>query len=188
MQTKLTKQEIGKLKQARSGISGGVLWSRTNEGYDYWQQVIDGLDAKIKHGTSDGKPYVEPEPTIPEGWRKAEADEWTRNDVQYWDTTEKSWMKRPCMGDPFDSLLCGTRYIVPVDPPLTDQDACVWPRLLVMVRDCNDRDWQGPFEYVCKEDSSSEYLYVVRGNGGRHAWKQARRATPAEIEKASKQS
>ena len=185
MQTKLNKQEIGKLKQARSGISLRVIWVESDEGFDYWQQVIRLLDAKIKHGTSDGKPYVDPEPPIPEGWRKAEADEWKRKDVKYWDLYEKGWRPRLSQGTAFDPPVMQTHYIVPVDPPLTDHDACVWPRLRVMVRDESNRDWRGPFEYVCKEDSNSEYSHVVRGQGGRHAWKQARRATPAEIEAAN---
>jgi hypothetical protein len=185
MQRKLTKQEIGKLKQARNGIAGGVIWVRTDEGFDYWNEVIRLLDAKIKHGTSDGNPYVDSEPPIPEGWRKANADEWQRKDVQFWHTTEKSWMKRPCMGDPFDPPKCNTHYIVPIDPPLTDRDACVWPRLLVMVRDADGDDWQGPLFLLSVNDSSWPFgvacKYKIWGGG----WKQARRATPAEIEAAN---
>jgi hypothetical protein len=185
MQRKLTKQEVGKLKQARNGIADGVIWARTDEGFYYWNEVIRLLDAKINHGTSDGKPLVDPEPAIPEGWRRANADEWQRKDVKFCSSLSAfEWRLRPAQGIPFDEPIHNVRYIVPIDQPLTDEDACVWPRLLVMVRDESNRDWRGPFEYVCKEDSNSEYSHVVRGQGGRHAWKQARRATPEEIEAA----
>ena len=186
MQTKLTNEEIGKLKQARNGIADGVIWARTDEGFDYWNEVIRLLDAKINHGTSDGKPYVDPEPPIPEGWRKAEADEWQRRDVQFWHKTEKSWMERPCMGDPFDPPKCNTRYIVPIDPPLTDQDACVWPRRWVMVRDKIDRPWEGPLELQgVSKNGSFRYPTNDPKNGICEYYRFARRATPEEIEAAN---
>jgi len=181
MQTKLTKQEIGKLKQARNGIADGVIWVRTDEGFDYWNEVVRLLDAKIKHGTSDGNPYVDPEPEIPEGWRMALDNEHCRKDVKLWDKDKKQWAKRPFPSQPF---LNGDRYIVPIDPPLTDEDACVLPRLKVMVRDDELQPWWGPYPYQGKNDAA-EYPFVVNsGKDGDRVWKQARRATPAEIEAA----
>jgi hypothetical protein len=164
------------------------VWAETDEGHEYWADVVEHLLNKASNRTSDGKPYVEPEPPIPEGYRKANADDWRRKDVKFWSVNDLQWNDRPAQESKFDAPIHGTRYIVPIDPPLTDEDACVWPRLLVMVRDESDRDWRGPFEYVCKEDCNSEHPYVVRGQEGRHAWKQARRATPEEIEAANDRS
>jgi hypothetical protein len=185
MQRKLTKQEVGKLKQARNGIADGVIWARTDEGFYYWNEVIRLLDAKINHGTSDGKPLVDPEPAIPEGWRRANADEWQRKDVKFCSSLSAfEWRLRPAQGIPFDEPIHNVRYIVPIDPPLTDRDACVWPRLLVMVRDADGDDWQGPLFLLSVNDSSWPFgvacKYKIWGGG----WKQARRATPEEIEAA----
>ncbi len=180
MQTKLTKQEIGKLKQTRNGIVHGVIWARTDEGFDYWNEVIRLLDAKIKHGTSDGKPWVDPEPQIPDGWRKAEADEWTRKDVKYWDLYEKDWRPRLSQGTAFDPPVMQTHYIVPIDPPLTDQDARDRP--WVMVTDETLGLWVGPRTLLAAPPKTVRY--VVGDSPGVSFWKQARRATPAEIEAA----
>ena len=188
-QTKLTKEEIGKLKQARNGIENGVVWDETDEGHNYWQKVSELLDAKIKHGTSDGKPYVDPEPPIPEGWRLANADEWTRTDVKFCSSLSAfEWRPRPVQGNPFDGPIHNIRYIVPIDPPLTDQDACVWPRLLVMVRDHESKPWLGPYRYQGKSDDSAFPFIADSGLDVDRVWKQARRATPAEIEAANDHS
>ena len=130
MQTKLTTDQIGKLKQAQNAIFNGFVYSDTDEGFGYWQEVINKLDDKIKHGTNDGKPWVEPE------------------------------------------------------PPLTDQDACVWPRILVMVRDHESKPWLGPYRYQGKSDGSAFPFIADSGLDVDRVWKQARRATPAEIEAA----
>ena len=183
-QTKLTKEQIGKLKQAGIGITFGFSWIETDEGYSYWHEVVQSLDAKIKHGTIDGKPYVDPEPPIPEGWRRAEADEWTRKDVKYWDLYEKDWRPRLSQGTAFDPSGSNTHYIVPIDPPLTDEDACVWPRLLVMVRDHESKPWLGPYCYQGKSDGSAFPFIADSGLDVDRVWKQARRATPEEIEAA----
>jgi hypothetical protein len=184
MQRKLTEGEIEKLKQARSGIGDVLVPTYDDQGL-YWAVVLGSLDDKIKHGTTDGKPYVDPEPAIPEGWRRAEADEWKRTDVKFWKSKDKIWLLRAKSG-PFDEIKTGTRYIVPIDPPLTDEDACVWPRRLVMVRDGKHERWEGPFQYVGKDTASDCTLkYLVWGTDGYHEWyEQARRATPEEIEAA----
>lgn len=186
MQTKLTKEQIGKLKQARNGIFNGFIYSDTDEGGGYWREVTDKLDAKIHHGTSDGKPYIEPEPLIPEGYRKANADEWRRKDVKYWDLRHKDWRPRLLQGVAFDPPVMQTRYIVPIDPPLTDEDACVWPRLLVMVRNKFYDTWEGPFQYVGRTNVADDDIrYSVWDKSGYHRWyTQVRPATPEEIEAA----
>ena len=184
MQTKLTEQHIGNLKQAQNGIFNGFVYSDTDEGFGYWQEVIDKLDDKIKHGTSDGKPWVEPELPIPVGYRKAEADEWRRNDVKYWDGYYLDWRTRLLQGTAFDAAVRKTHYIVPIDPPLTDRDACVWPRILVMVRDHESKPWLGPYRYKGKDDGSAFPFIADSGLDVDRVWKQARRATPEEIEAA----
>jgi hypothetical protein len=59
MQRKLMEGEIEKLKQSRRGISD-VLFPMYGDHGEYWAGVIFSLDDHIKHGTTDGKPWVEP--------------------------------------------------------------------------------------------------------------------------------
>jgi hypothetical protein len=181
-QKKLTKENAKSLYEAADIIQGCFNWGDTDEGVHFWGRVVELLRSKASNGTSDGKPYVEPQTAIPEGWRRAEPDEWQRRDVKYWDLYEKDWRPRLSQGTEFDPPVMQTRYIVPIDPPLTDQDACVWPRLLVMVRDIDRYPWIGPYKYLGKTDAS----YSIDPNNGGCAtdWKQARPATPAEIEAA----
>jgi hypothetical protein len=183
-QKKLTKENAKSLHEAADIIQGCFNWGDTDEGVHFWGGVVELLRSKASNGTSDGKPWVDPEPAMPEGWRRAEPDEWQRRDVQFWHETEKSWMERPCMGDPFDPPKCNTRYIVPIDPPLTDEDACVWPRLLVMVRDDEVQPWFGPYQYQGKGDAKEHPFVVNSGKDGDRVWKQARRATTEEIKAA----
>ena len=111
----------------------------------------------------------------------AEADEWKRNDVKYWDRHYLDWLPRISQGTAFDPPARKTRYIVPIDLPLTDQDACVWPRLLVMVRNEEGKPWHGPYRYLGKTDDE-ELPYVINGGSDDYIWSQARPATPEEIE------
>ncbi len=73
-----------------------------------------------EYGTTDGKPWVEPEPPIPKGWRKAEADEWTRTDVMVWSYRAGKWEMRLIQGSKFDPPGGRSVYIVPIDPPIPD--------------------------------------------------------------------
>ena len=184
MQTKLTEENAKKLDYAADIISQAFTWGDTDEGHEYWDEVCEHLMMKASNRTSDGKPYVEPEPPIPEGYRKANADEWTRTDVKHWDNFFKEWRPRMNQGTAFDPSYCGTRYIIPIDPPLTDKDACVWPRLLVMVRDDDKQEWKGPVCYFGKDDDSDWPFVVFFPDRGSEAYAQARRATPEEIEAA----
>jgi hypothetical protein len=186
-QKKLTKENAKSLYEAADIIQGCFNWGDTDEGVHFWGGVVELLRSKASNGTSDGMPWVDPEPPIPEGWRRADhPDDYTRDDVKFWHKTEKSWMERPCMGDPFDPPKCNTRYIVPIDPPLTDQDACVWPRRWVMVRDKIDRPWEGPLELQgVSKNGSFRYPTNDPKNGICEYYRFARRATPEEIEAAN---
>jgi hypothetical protein len=132
MQTKLTKESTKSLHEAADMIQGCFNWGDTDEGGPFWGGVVELLRKKAFNGTSDGKPWVEPE------------------------------------------------------PPLTDQDACVWPRLLVMVRDEDHEPWRGPVSYLGKSSCQSPRFVVDSKKYGDRVWEQARRATPAEIEAAHK--
>ena len=66
-------------------------------------------------------------------------------------------------------------YRVQKPKPLTDQDAAVWPRLKVMVRDYSTSKWAGPFDFLGVDDDE-EYLCPNT------RWNFARRCTKEEEE------
>ena len=126
MQRRLIEAEIEKLKKARD-IMQDILLPMYSDSDQFWRQAVKLLTDKVENGTSDGKPWVEPE--------------------------------------------------------LTDKDACVWPRLLVMVRDRDSGPWQGPVHFVAKTDC--ELCFVTEHDRrGVVCWRYARRATAEEIKGA----
>jgi hypothetical protein len=64
-----------------------------------------------------------------------------------------------------------------VEPPLTDEDARA--RILVMCRDREAADWQGPHVFAAK-GGHFFYAFISKGEVVR-PWNHCRRATPAEI-------
>ena len=59
-QKKLTEEEVEKMRYARIALYS-MEWRLTSEGPAFWNGIYKKLTDKIKHRTSDGKPYVEPE-------------------------------------------------------------------------------------------------------------------------------
>ena len=106
MQRKLTEKEnqlIGTAWDAIGRLSCQIL-----------KDEYDKLSAMRHHGTTDGKPYVEPEPPIPDGYRRATGgDVAKRPDCKYWSQSQKDWVPAICMA--YDA---GTVFIVPVEPPI----------------------------------------------------------------------
>lgn len=126
MQRRLTTAESEKLTKARDAVQSILLPSHSDADH-FWREVVKSLTDKIKHGTNDGKPWVEPE--------------------------------------------------------LTDEDACVRPRLLVMVRDSQNLPWEGPFYYLAMTGGKLKFV-AFDGSKGVMCWPYARRATLEEIKEA----
>jgi len=112
-QRKLTDEELQDVMHARHYLRkvttfADLLQSRIAMKY---------LDLVATHGTTDGKPYVEPQPEIGDGYRVATASDIDRRDVAWWDARTKRW--EDCgawsAGMPFDS---GRIYRVPVIPEI----------------------------------------------------------------------
>jgi len=59
-QDKLSQQQIDDTIRAEMYLGTAFTWGNTEEGHDYWHDVVELLGLKVKHGTSDGKPHVEP--------------------------------------------------------------------------------------------------------------------------------
>jgi len=83
MQKKLRADSIEACKKAREALHCITDWDSTAEGVVYWVGVVASLNAMAKHGTSDGKPWVEP-PLTDEDARK-------RPWVMVRDTASEPW-------------------------------------------------------------------------------------------------
>jgi hypothetical protein len=94
--------------------------------------VLHHLGEMEAHGTTDGQPYVEPQPEIGDGYRAAMADDGPRLDLEVW--CENKWQKTG------PGFVPGFTYRVPVDRIPTDEDARQRPT--VMVRDNDQLPWQ----------------------------------------------
>ena len=105
---------------------------------DHGASVVLQLDAMESHGTTDGKPYVEPQPEIGEGYRRATEADVERRDLEFFSKIQGNiWVRRARGNQP---LLPNYRYRVPVDRIPTDEDAKQRP--IVMVRDDEDSQWK----------------------------------------------
>jgi hypothetical protein len=125
-------------------------------------------------GTTDGKPYVEPEPEIGEGYRVAtfEDRDGTRSDVDYWDRTLSDWVRVPKV-----DIVGSMYYRVPVDRIPTDDDARERP--LVMVRDTDTQEWRAR-TLIAVDSGSSSPFYTTNCEGVVVHWIQCRSPYPGE--------
>ena len=83
----LTREQIDYLAKAAMWIQNGFVWADTEEGHEYWSDVTNKLNNKVRYGTSDGKPYVEPE-----RWRVPnDEDAKSRPKCRVRDIKEEEW-------------------------------------------------------------------------------------------------
>ena len=61
-QRKLDDDLIQSLRAAKDALIN-VNWKLTSEGHDFWEDIYNRIRNKANHGTTDGKPWVEPELT-----------------------------------------------------------------------------------------------------------------------------
>jgi hypothetical protein len=60
MQKKLTEDQREKCRIAWKSVHEAFRWSESSQGLEYWEGVAEALAGMAEHGTSDGKPWVEP--------------------------------------------------------------------------------------------------------------------------------
>ena len=131
-QRKLTEDEMSRIDFARFAIAALPKWSEISGGEDYWRVGLLMLSDMATHGTTDGKPYVEPQPEIGDGYRVATKADNDRLDLEV--VIDDRWVKTG------PGVLDGFTYRVPVDRIPTDEDAKQRP--IVMVRDDEDSQWK----------------------------------------------
>jgi hypothetical protein len=167
-QRKLTEDQKQRINRACTDIAYMCDWSDTAKGKDYWLDVVGELLDMARHGTTDGKPWVEPEPAIPDGYRLAKDDEYWREDVNFWNSYANEWQLRVTHGTTFSNE---DRYIVPIDRIPTDEEAMTRPR--VMVRNRDDEAWKEAVLYGV--DKTLIYSALAKiGMGTWRQWRQCR--------------
>jgi hypothetical protein len=82
-QRRLTEKEIKSAKDAADAITGIGDWGTTQDGRFFWAYVVESLVNQATNGTTDGKPWVEPELT--------DEDAKQRPWVKVKDSEEQSW-------------------------------------------------------------------------------------------------
>ena len=129
-QRKLTDEELQTVMETRWQLRKVANFGCTSV---HASIMIDELSRMGAHCTTDGKPYVEPQPEIGDGYRVAtEADKGRRDRQGFF---EGVWVQA-AMGICF----CGIASRVPVDRIPTDKDAKQRPA--VMVRNNERMKWK----------------------------------------------
>jgi hypothetical protein len=147
-QRKLTEGELQTVMNARQ-LLRQVLSIADHE--RSFGRAMSDLSDIAANATSDGKPYVEPQPEIGEGYRLATEADKDRRDLEFWSQIGGGWLARQTMyGTPLDP---DYHYRVPVDRVPTDEDARQRPT--VMVRDDPMQPWY-----------KTVLIAVANGDGG----------------------
>lgn len=166
-QRKLTDEEFSDVMQARYYLRKAVVIS----GHPVYSGVVlSGLDDMATHGTTDGRPYVEPAPEIGEGYREATEADKGRLDREMWNG--ECWLQR------VTSSHEGRTYRVPVGRIPTDEDAKQRPT--VMVRDYEAAEWKARVLLAVTDRS---FPFVAGGSGHDSApWRYCRFPYPGELD------
>jgi hypothetical protein len=137
-------------------------------------KVISLLREVERHRTTDGKPCVEPQPEIGEGYRRATESDKDRRDRNHWDQQSECWYySKP-------GIYAGNiMYRVPVDRIPTDEDAKQRPT--VMVRG-SDSPWTSRRLIAVLPGFGLPFIAVGSDGASYGSWKQARFPYPGELD------
>jgi hypothetical protein len=167
-QRKLTKRELQKVSRA--------VWylrslARVRGDKPYTTIVLNDLEAMASNGTTDGRPYVEPQPEIGEGYRLATEADAHRRDRQVW--CDGFWLNAQIGHTETNRV-----YSVAKDRIPTDEDAKQRPT--VMVRDYETAEWKArPLLAV----TDRSFPFVAGGSGYDSApWRLCRFPYPGELD------
>lgn len=65
IQQKLDEKQVKQLESMRTELETAFDWKNSKDGYGHWLSIHSELSSMIKHGTGDGRFWVEPEPPKP---------------------------------------------------------------------------------------------------------------------------
>jgi hypothetical protein len=170
-QRKLTDRQVNHARQAAKSLADGVPWEHTPDGDGYWIRVHSRLDAMARYGTTDGKPYIEPQPEIGEGYRVATLSDAHRRDRQVW--CDGFWLNAQIGHTETNRV-----YSVAKDRIPTDEDARQRPT--VMVRDYETAEWKARSLLAVTDRG---FPFVAGGPGYDSApWRLCRFPYPGELD------
>jgi len=169
-QRKLTDGELQSVREAHWYLQ---CVSAFGENIGDASVVMHGLGLMTTHGTTDGKPYVEPQPEIGEGCRVATEADKCRLDREYYDSAAVTWF----LANP-GVYFASVTYRVPVDRIPTDEDAV--GRLTVMVQDGVSGKWAKASLLAVTNDDT--YPFCVLMDGEVDSWMRARFPYPGELD------
>ena len=163
MQRKLTQEEL-------QDVENAVRYLRRvcNLGWyaDSATVVLGGLDELARRGTTDGSPWVEPQPEIGEGYRVATKADTGRLDLDV--VIDGRWVRTG------PRVLDGFTYRVPVDRIPTDEDAKQRPTVMVSGNPADG--W-----HARRLLGVTAMGFLVASGDGFTNWKQARFPYPGEL-------
>jgi len=170
-QRRLTGFESDKIAILLNDLDKAAELIGCNDARQYFPDAVDMLSNMRIHGTTDGKPYVEPKPEIGKGYRVATEEDISRRDRDMWGIHGR-WVPAHV-----GMHASNYTYRVPVDHIPTDEDAVGRPT--VMVRDDADETWKARTIVAVL----AEWFYAI-SLGGTHiqTWKQARLPYPGELD------
>jgi hypothetical protein len=169
-QSKLNSDQLGLVGSARFAMR---QIANIVDYKDYFGAILSDLSDVMEHGTSDGKPYVEPPPEIGEGYRVATEADKNRRDREYWNPQGLLWLLASV-----GMHASNYTYRVPIDRIPTDEDAVGRP--IVMVCDNTGGGWL-PRTLLHVSKNIAQPFLVISGDGFT-TWKQARFPYPGELD------
>jgi hypothetical protein len=132
------------------------------------------LSDMATNGTTDGKPWIEPQPEIGKGYRLAMTEDVERRDRQQWNPQDLAWYCAPT------GMHAGNiTYRVPVDRIPTDKDAKQRPT--VMVRDGDTEVWQR-WRLIAVADRRHRFITLSSDATRVVAWGRCRFPYPGELD------
>ena len=169
-QRKLTGFEVDKIAILLNDLNKAAELIGCNDARQYFPDAVDMLASMKTNRTTDGKPWIEPQPEIGEGYRPATDDDEDRRDLEAW--LASKWIKTG------PGVCTGVTYRVPVDRIPTDEDAKQRPT--VMVRDSDDQNWK-PATLLALRSGSLAFVATTPSNL-LSSWAQARFPYPGELD------
>jgi hypothetical protein len=167
-QRKLNSEQICHADEASSNIARISSWDELDGGDKHWRGIYEKLRAFAVHGTTDGKPWIEPQPEIGDGYRLATLSDAHRRDRQVW--CDGFWLNAQIGHTETNRV-----YSVPIDRIPTDEDAKQRPT--VMVAGDPENGWHArPLLGVTKMG------FLVASGDGFTNWKHARFPYPGELD------
>lgn len=174
-QRKLTDEELQDVMGARAHMRRVALFAKTMHPF---YEVVQILESIATHGTTDGRPYVEPQPKIGEGYRVATEADVKRRDLEFFSKIQGNiWVRRAKGNQP---LSPNYHYRVPVDRIPTDDDAIGRPA--VMAKDLDCQKWHIGRLIEVQKGVGRKFCVRLNSDDVSHWWEQCRFPYPGELD------